>query len=445
MSTDLERSTLRAVTWRLTPLLLLAYFISYVDRINIGFAGAALNADVGLSKTVFGFGAGLFFIAYFLFEVPSNLLLEKFGARRWIARIMLSWGVVSVGMMFVQGPYSFYALRFLLGVAEAGFFPGVIYYLVCWFPARYRARQMTLFTLGIPLSTVFGAPLSGLLLNMSGIGGLAGWQWMFLLEGLPAVFVALLIFRMLPDRPRDAAWLAPEQKQWLETTLAAEPDRPRRSHLGTTLKSFYDPRVLALCVIYLANTSANYSLAFFLPQIIATTGTTNTQTGLLTAIPAVTGVFGLLLIGWLSHRFSFNRGMLIAALLITSLGLFSAAHFGAAGASTFGIAALAFAGIGIHGLKAPFWALAPTALAGSAAAGGIAWINSVGNLGGFAGPYFMGWATDTFGAYRAGIYVLAALQLLAVVLVLLIAREPGATQSPLAEPARKSKSQPSGA
>ncbi|HMH64880.1 MAG TPA: MFS transporter [Rhizomicrobium sp.] len=422
MDADLTRSTIRIVTWRLIPLLLLAYLAAYVDRINIGFAGAALKHDFGFSNTVFGFGAGLFFISYFLFEVPSNLLLAKFGARRWIARIMVTWGLLSAAMVFVQGPYSFYLVRFLLGFAEAGFFPGVIYYLVCWFPGAYRARMMALFTAGIPLSTVIGAPLSSQLLKMSGIAGLPGWQWMFLLEGLPAVAIGILVFFALPDRSRDATFLSPAQKQWLETTLAAEPERYVPAQFLSTLKSFYNLRVVALCLIYFANISANLSLAFFLPQIIASTGTSLTATGWLTALPSAVGVLGLVAIGWLSDHFANHRALLLVSLLITAVGFFAAAQFGAGGASAVGLGALAFASIGIHGLKAPFWSLAPITLAGPAAAGGIAWINSVGNLGGFFGPTILGWLTDTFGTYRAGIYALAAVQLAVALLAMCILR-----------------------
>lgn len=420
MTADQDRKTIRTVTLRLIPLLLLAYLAAYIDRINIGFAGSALKTDLGLSNTMFGLGAGLFFISYFLFEVPSNLLLAKLGARRWVARIMVTWGLLSAGMIFVEGPRSFYLLRFLLGFAEAGFFPGVIYYLTCWFPSSYRARIMALFTAGIPLSTVIGGPISGLLLGMSGIGGLPGWQWMFLMEGLPAVAIGILIFFMLPDRPRDAKWLSPEQKRWLEITLAIEPNHPAKANFLTTIKSFYNPRVITLCLVYLANTSANFALAFFLPQIIASMGTTQMQTGLLTAVPAAVGLLGLMLIGWLSDRFANHRALLLVSLAITALGLLVAAQFGASGASVIGMMALAFASIGIHGLKAPFWALAPMTLAGSAAAGGIAWINSVGNLGGFFGPTILGWLTDTFGSYKAGICTLAGIQVIMAILVLLV-------------------------
>jgi len=266
---------------------------------------------------------------------------------------------------------------------------------------------------------VIGAPLSGVFLSMTGIWGLPGWQWMFILEGLPAVILGIVIYYRLPDRPAEAKWLSGEQKQWLESALAADPTRPRRSHLFDTFHSFYDPRVLGMAVIYLCNTSANFSLAFFLPQIVGTMGLSQITTQLLVAIPAFMGVLGLLVIGNLADRFG-KRPLLITCLVITGLGLGTAAMIGAAGASLIGIAALSFAGIGIHSLKSPFWALAPMTLSASAAAGGIAWINSVGNLGGFFGPTILGWLTDHFGGYRAGILALAGVQLVAILITLLL-------------------------
>jgi MFS family permease len=420
MDEELQRQTIRTVTLRLMPMLLLGYLIAYVDRINIGFAATALRAEFGLSNAVFGLGAGLFFIGYFLFEVPSNFLLEKFGPRRWIARIMVTWGILSTCMIFVRGEQSFYLLRFLLGFAEAGFYPGAIYYIVCWYPNMYRARMMAMFSVAIPLASVLGAPLSSALLGMGGILGLPGWHWMFILEGLPAVLTGILFFFKLPDRPRDAKWLKPDQCAWLERTLAAEPSVPKKTHALTTLKSFYEPRVLALCAVYFANTTANLGLGFFLPQIIASMGTTRMETGYLTAVPSLVGIVGLIFFGWMSDRFDDRRGTLLATLGVTFAGLFLAAYFGKGGASALGIVALSFAAIGIQGLKAPFWALTPLMLAGSAAAGGIAWINSVGNLGGFFGPSIIGFLTDKFGGYQAGIYALAVTQIVAAALAILL-------------------------
>jgi MFS family permease len=420
MNDELQRRTIRTITLKLMPLLLLGYLIAYIDRINIGFAATALKAEFGISNAVFGLGAGLFFIGYFLFEVPSNLLLEKFGPRRWIARIMVTWGILSTCMIFVRGENSFYVLRFLLGFAEAGFYPGAIYYIVCWYPSQYRARMMAAFSVAIPLATVLGSPLSSALLGMNGVLGMPGWHWMFILEGLPAVLIGILFFFKLPDRPRDAKWLKPDERTWLEATLAAEPSVPQKSHALTTLKSFYDPRVLVLCAVYFANTTANLGIGFFLPQIIASMGTTRMETGYLTALPSLVGIFGLIFFGWVSDRFDARRGTLLATLLVTFAGLFLAAYLGKGGASAIGIAALSLAAIGIQGLKAPFWALTPLMLASSAAAGGIAWINSVGNLGGFFGPSIIGFLTDRFGGYQAGIYALAATQIVAAVLVLLV-------------------------
>jgi ACS family tartrate transporter-like MFS transporter len=417
---SLGRSTIRTVVWHLMPLLLLAYLTNYVDRINIGFAGGALRHDLNLSATTFGWAAGVFFLSYFLFEVPSNLALEKIGARRWIARIMVTWGILSVGMIFVQGTLSFYVQRFLLGMAEAGFFPGIIYYMVCWFPAVYRARMMALFAVGIPLSTVIGAPLSGVFLSMNGIWGLPGWHWMFILEGLPAVILGVVIYLHLPDHPSQAKWLTQAQKDWLENALAADPSRPKRSHLFETFHSFYDPRVLGMAVIYLCNTTANFSLAFFLPQIVAGMHLGQFLTLLVVAIPAAVGVVGLFVVGWLSDHLGNHRLLLLSCITITGVGLAAAALFGAAGASVVGIAALSFAGFGIHSLKAPFWALAPLTMSASAAAGGIAWINSVGNLGGFFGPIGVGWLTDHFGGFQAGVGFLAAVQLIALTIALVL-------------------------
>jgi ACS family tartrate transporter-like MFS transporter len=418
MNSDLEKSTIRAVTWRLIPLLVLGYLIAYVDRINVGFAATALRHDLGLSNSAFGFGAGLFFFGYFLFEVPSNLILERVGARLWMARIMIGWGILSSAMVLVGGEYSFYLLRFLIGIGEAGFFPGVLFLIVLWYPKSYRTRLMALFTAGIPLSSVIGAPLSSLLLGLDGWLGLPGWWWMFLLEGGPAILVGLALFLLLPNRPRDAAWLSAAQKDWLDAMLAAEDHRPQPWRLRETLSSFYQPRVLALALSLFANIAASIGLAIFLPQIIASTGTSRMLTGWLTTVPALFGLVGLYVISRLAGRYG-DRPMLIVSVLLSFAGLLIAAFFGEGGASVIGLAALSLAAMGIHGLKGPFWSLAPVALSGPAAAGGIAWINSIGNLGGWFGPTIIGWASDQFHGYHASMYALAILQLLAAMLLLL--------------------------
>ena len=413
----LETATLRTITWRLMPLLLLGYLTAYVDRINIGFAATALRHDLHLSNTAFGFGAGLFFVGYFFFDVPSNLMLERVGARRWMARIMIVWGLTSAAMVLATGPLSFYALRFLVGVGEAGFFPGVIFLIVLWYPKAYRTRLMALFSAGIPLSSVIGAPLSSALLGLDGVWGLPGWQWMFLAEGLPAVLVGILLYRLLPDSPRDAAWLSPEQKDWLQTTLGREPDRPKPWRLSDTLSSFYQPKVLALSLALFINIAASVGLAVFLPQIIMSGDAGRMETGWLTAIPAAFGLVGLYVLGKLSDRHG-DRPILMLSLLLSFAGLLLASLFGGGGATALGLATLSLGAFGIFGLKGPFWALTPVVLAGPAAAGGIAWINSIGNLGGFVGPTLIGWASDHFHGYQAAMLLLAALHAVAMALLL---------------------------
>jgi ACS family tartrate transporter-like MFS transporter len=412
----LERRTIRAIAWRMIAILLLGYLIAYVDRINVGFAALPMRKEFGLSNTVFGFGAGLFYAGYFLFDVPSNLLLEKVGARRWMARIMIVWGVTSASMILVRGTNSFYLLRFLLGLAEAGFFPGVIFLIVLWFPMAYRTRLMALFSAGIPLSSMIGAPLSSALLGLDGVLGLPGWQWMFLAEGIPAVLVGLLLYRWLPDAPSQAYWLDDAQKDWLKHTLAAEPNRPAPARIGETLRSFYDPKVVALSLALFCNIAASVGLAVFLPQIVASMGMHGMAVGLLTAIPATAGLAGLYILGAGAARFG-DRTMLLISLGLSFAGLIVAARFGAGGASATGLAALAVAGFGIFGMKGPFWGMTPTILSATAAAGGIAWINSIGNLGGWAGPSMIGWMSDLLGGYEGGMYGLATAQVVAALLV----------------------------
>jgi len=416
MTGMLERSTIRAIAWRIMPLLLLGYLIAYIDRINIGFAAIPLRRDLGFSNTIFGFGAGLFFVGYFLFDVPSNLMLERVGARRWMSRIMICWGILSACMVFVRGQTGFYFLRFFLGIGEAGFFPGVIFLIVTWFPRAYRTKLMALFAAGIPLSSVIGAPLSTLLLKLNGSMGFPDWQWMFMLEALPAVVVGMALYIWLPDRPEEAAWLDAEQKTWLADAMASEEVARAPSRIADTIKSFYDPRVLALSLTLFVNTAASIGLAVFLPQIMAHMGARGMAVGWLTTLPPLAGLLGLYVLGINAKRFG-DRAMLLSSLFISVAGLACAAKFGAGGASPIGLAALAIAGFGIFGLKGPFWALCPTVLAAGTAAGGIAWINSLGNLGGWAGPSMIGWLSDHMGGYESGMYGLAAGQIVAALLV----------------------------
>jgi D-galactonate transporter len=428
MTDPVEATTIRKAFVRLMPLLLLCYFLAYIDRINIGFASLTMNKDIGLSAYIYGLGAGLFFWGYFFFEVPSNLILEKVGARRWISRIMVTWGLVSAGMIFVSGPTSFLVVRFLLGVAEAGFFPGVILYLTYWFPAVYRARIIAAFMVAIPASLGIGAPLSTGIMELHGVWGLHGWQWLFLLEGLPTVLLGIVVLAVLPDKPRDATWLTTEQQDWLQGTIDQENRIAQTTHGLSVWKIFLDPRVLGLAFIYFANTTANLGLAFFLPQIIKGIGLTNVQTGLVTSIPYIMGTIGILLWGYFSDRYNERRISLCLALAVSALGLAGAAYLGS---NMSAVALMAVAAIGIYGTKAPFWPLPSTFLTGSAAAGGIALINSIGNLGGFAGPSIVGWVKDSTGSFEMGLYALAAIALLAALCSLLIVK-PAAR--PVAQP-----------
>jgi MFS transporter, ACS family, tartrate transporter len=400
-----EARTIRTVFLRLMPLLMSCYLLAYLDRINIGFAALTMNRDLHMDAYHYGLGAGLFFWGYFFFEVPSNLLLNRFGARRWIARIMVTWGLLSMGTAFVTGWVGFLTLRFLLGVAEAGLFPGVILYLTFWFPAAYRARIIAAFMVAIPASLAVGAPISSAILGIGSVGGLKGWQWLFIFEGAPTLLLAAIVLMLLPDRPREARWLSDEQKDWIEQTLENERKAVQAAHQMSFWRTFIDGRVLGLCFIYFANLTTNLGLAFFLPQIIKDLGYTTTQSALITAIPYVVGTAGTLVAGYFSDRFSERRISLCVALLVSGVGLAGAAFLGNTLAT---VAWMSVAAVGIYGAKAPFWPLPSMFLTGTAAEGGIALINSVGNLGGFAGPYIMGWVKNATGSFNAGLYVLAA-------------------------------------
>ncbi|HWK46743.1 MAG TPA: MFS transporter, partial [Stellaceae bacterium] len=411
---DLERQTIRKVVWRLLPLIVIAYFVAYIDRTNVAFAALTMNKDLGLSSYAFGFGAGIFFIGYFLFEVPSNIALEKVGARLWIARIMISWGLVSGAMAFAAGPVSFTAMRFLLGAAEAGFFPGMILYFTYWFPARYRGRVVALLYMAVPISNGLGAALSGVLLGLDGALGFKGWQWLFLLEALPAIGLGFIVLWAMTDRPAVAKWLTQDQKDWLEGELQQE--RRALLHSGSRHKlwhSFTDGRVLLLCFLYFLTTTANYGITFFMPQILKGFGQSDLITGLLAAIPYLLGMIGLLAWGISSDRTDERRWHFISACLVGGVGLASAALFSGSYSQ---LAMLALATVGIYGSRPPFWPMPSRYLTGTAAAGGIALVNSVGNLGGYAGPVIVGWIKDSTNGFVAPLYFLAASAVLAAVI-----------------------------
>jgi D-galactonate transporter len=415
-ASDIETSTIRAISWRLIPFLVLAYFFSYLDRVNLGFAALTMNAELKFTPLIFAWGAGIFFIGYFIFEVPSNLALERFGASRWIARIMVTWGVISALMAVVSGAWSFYILRFLLGVAEAGFFPGIILYLTYWYPAQYRARFLAAFAVAVPISTVIGAPVSGLLLGLDGVMGLKGWQWLFVIEGIPSVLLGIVSWFYLTDRPEHATWLSTEQKAWLASRLNAEVAAKQAAKHMTLGDALASPKVIMLSLIYFGFVAALYGMQFWLPQIVKAFGLTNAQTGFVTAIPYAFGTVAMIL--WARHSDAARERVyhvgapliLIAAALALSSTISD---------PTITMVVLTVAAIGVFCVFGVFWTLPTAWLSGTAAAGAIALINSIGNLAGFGGPYLIGWIKDSTGSTANGLLALAVLPLLAGVLTFL--------------------------
>ena len=412
----------RRLRWRLVPYLLLLYIIAWFDRVNVGIAALTMNADLGLSERAYGFGAGIFFIGYALFEVPSNLILARVGARRWIARIMVSWGLISMAMMFAKGPVSFCTLRFLLGVAEAGFLPGIIYYLGQWFPKGERAGAVSWFMLGIPLSAVFGNPISSSLLQLDGWHGLAGWQWLFVLEGLPAVLLGIVTWWLLPDSPREVRWLTDEQKARVLAHLDTERDATVARHAasGSLRMALLHPTVWLMCVVMFCCQTGSYGLNLWIPQIVKEfSGLSNLMVGFITAIPYIGAAVAMVWVGRSSDR-SGERFLHVA---IPSL-------IGAAGfaASTLGLAvvpamvALTIAAMGDLSTRGPYWALPSRFLSGSALAAGIALINTIGSLGGFVGPTMVGYVREATGSFSGGLLFLAGLLVLAAIGTLVLRR-----------------------
>jgi D-galactonate transporter len=436
---EVEVRTIAKVTRRLVPFLIVCYFIAYLDRVNVGFAALTMNQDLGLSQTAFGFGAGIFFIAYFIFEVPSNLLLERFGARKWIARIMLSWGILSGAMAFIPAiaratglgnEHTFYLLRVLLGVAEAGFFPGIIFYLTLWFPSEYRARIVGYFMAAIPLSTVIGAPISGVLLYLHGGLGLAGWQWLFIIEALPSIILAGVVFFYLTDRPAEANWLASDERNWLAERLQIERRERDEVRQYSVAQVLVDPRVLGLSLVYFGAVATNYGLSFFLPQIVKAFGLNVLLTTLVAAAPYLVGLVGMVWWGRRSDRVVERRFHTAFPLFVAAAGI---AVSTALDDPTLKMIALCVAGFGIFACLPVFWTLPTAFLSGAAAAAGIAVINSIGNLAGFAGPFAMGWIKDHTGSYAGGLLLLAALGIMAMGILLMIGQDEVPGRIPAAE------------
>lgn len=412
-----RRTAIGRVTRRLIPFAFLCYVVAYIDRVNVGFAASALQRDLGLSDTQYGIGAGLFFLGYCLFEIPSNLILERVGARRWIARIMIGWGIASMGMMFVRDASSFYVARVILGIAEAGFFPGIVLYLTYWIPAAERARTGALFMMAAPVSIIVGAPISAALLALDGWLGLRGWQWLFLIEGLPAVILGFVALHVLTDRPRDAAWLPANDREWLTRTMEAEGARRAATGHSSVLGSLSSGRVWLLCGVYFLNTVNTYGIFLWLPKMLAeAAGSKGFGISLLTAIPFTAALVAMVLVGRHSDRTGERKQHVAACALTAAAGLLLAVAF----RHNIWLLVLSFtlSQMGQRSVMSIFWTIPPIFLGGIGAAAGIGLINAVGNLGGAVGPTLMGALREFTGSYTTGLLVLAAALVVEAIVVM---------------------------
>jgi MFS transporter, ACS family, tartrate transporter len=426
MEAAIERQTMKKLYLRLLPFCFVLYFICYLDRVNIGFAALTMNKDIGLSAYVFGLGAGAFFWGYFLLEVPSNLILEKVGARLWIGRIMISWGLVSGAFAFTQGPISFFILRFSLGLAEAGFFPGMILYLTYWFPPLHRARIVAGFMAAVPVSIGLGAPVSTAFLELDGALGLAGWKWLFLCEAAPAVIFGVICFFYLTDRPAHAKWLTGEQKAWLNAEMQKEKQTVAQHRTFSVLQTMINWRVLALAAIHFGQAGVSVGLAVFVAQIIKGLGLSNMQTGFATVIPYAAGTVGMLLWGHYSDKKNERRWNLTGSCTVMGLGCVIAALLTGSYWSVLGLSLIT---IGLYASNAHLFPLPSVFLTGPALATGIAWVNSVGILGGSVSPPVMGYLRDLTGNFAGGLYALAGFAVLAAIVAAVGVRETPAKSS----------------
>ena len=433
MDADIEKSAMRKIYIRLLPFAILSYFLSYVDRINVSFAALTMRGDLQMSATAYGFALGTFYWAYFIFEVPSNIAMEKVGARLWIARIMITWGLLAGATAFVTGATSFGVLRFLLGAAEAGFFPGIILYFTYWFPSYHHARIVSGFLIGLPIAVAAGAPLSTALLELDGLLGLRGWQIMYLAEGIPTFVIGIVTLFVLTDKPEQAKFLTQDEKAWLRARLDAERTAKESVRTFTLWQSLIDPKVLLLSLNYLGIVTASLGMLFFIPQIIKSIGVTSNMTvGWLTMVPYICGGIGLVVWGFVSDRMNERRWNLLVACIVSTAGLVMA---GMTMGTWWALVGMSIAAVGFYGSKGPFWAMPPMFLTGTAAAAAIAWINSIGNLGGFFGPWYVGVMKDATGSFSGGLYGLALLGLISAFVCAFFLHIPTARVLPAA-PAR---------
>jgi MFS transporter, ACS family, tartrate transporter len=411
---DIERTTIRIVARRLLPLVFLLYLLSLIDRVNLGFAALTMNKELGLTPYTYSLGVAAFFFGYIPCEVPSNLILERFGARLWIGRIAITWGLIASAMALVSGQTSFLVVRFLLGAAEAGLFPGMLLYLTYWFPSAYRARVNAALVLAIPTSGAIGAPLATSLLELDGLFGLQGWKWMFLIEGVPTVILGFVVLRYLIDRPANATWLTPEQRAWLEATLERERSVVEAVHSRLSVwRGLIDPRVLGLCFAYFAFGTVSYSLGYFLPLIVKGWGISNFWVGWTIAIPEVIGIIAMICGSWAADRIGDKRWSLIGLMLLCTIGWSGMGFFAT---SMVALIFVAVTEIGIGIARPMFWTVPPMFLSRTAMAGAIALISVFANFGGIFGPVVIGWLKTTTGSFSGGLYYVAACTLVAAVI-----------------------------
>jgi ACS family tartrate transporter-like MFS transporter len=422
MDATLERSTMRKVYLRLLPFAMICYILAYIDRINVSFAGLTMRGDLGLSAGDFGFAVGTFYWGYFIFEVPSNVILQKIGARIWIARIMITWGILAGLTAMVTGMTSFSAVRFLLGVAEAGFFPGIILYFTFWFPANHHARIVSGFLVGLPVAVALGSPISTGLLGLDGLFGLHGWQIMYIAEAAPTVVLGLITYFVLTDKPEQAKFLTAEERNWLVSKIAAERRATEAVRRYTMWEALYNPKVLLLALNYFGIVTASLGMLFFIPQIIKSLGhSSNMTVGWLTMIPYICGAIAMVIWGRVSDRMDERRWNLFFGCVFSTVGLIIA---GMTMGTWWALVGMSIAAMGFYGSKGPFFAMPPMFLSGPALAAGIAWINSIGNLGGFFGPWYVGVMKDLTGSYAGGLYGLALLGFVAAVVCALFLHIP---------------------
>ncbi|MDP9693774.1 UNVERIFIED_ORG: ACS family tartrate transporter-like MFS transporter [Arthrobacter globiformis] len=420
---ELGHRTLRKVRGRLMPLIVLLYFVAYLDRNNVGFAKLTMSEDIGLSAAAYGLGAGMFFIGYALLEIPSNAGMYRFGARKWIARILISWGIFATAMALVNGETTFYIIRFLLGAAEAGFFPAILFFLTLWFPAQQRVLVLGIFILAQPVSNALGAPVSGLLLQMEGVAGLHGWQWLYIIEGIPAILLGLLTPVLMTDRPSHAHWLAADEREWLTRTMDAELAHKQKGQPHHFLAGLKDSRTIAYSALYFGLVCGIYGLGLWMPTIVAALGKfTTTEVGFIVAIPYTIAAVFVYYWGRRSDRTG-NRVMHASiSMVMAAVGLVAAGSLVQVNA-ILALIALTLAAMGIYSAIAPFLAMPSTALVGAAAAAGLAMVNSLGNLGGFVAPYIVGVLNDATGNNRSGLLFLAACLAVTAVATFLYARK----------------------